>query len=147
VTVSLDAGGTYPGIERLLPLVNILIPSEEFALKLTGCADAEAAAMALQSRYNPQVLIITQGSRGGFIAAPGGPVRYPAFPVEVVDTNGAGDTFHGAFLTARLRGMDVPEAAAFASAASALKCTKFGAQEGIPGYNEVVRFMNRKREV
>ncbi len=143
VTVSLDAGGTYPGIERLLPLVDVLIPSEEFALKITGCKTAEAAAAALWDAYHPQTLIITQGSRGGFIWENGKPVRYPVFPVNAVDSNGAGDTFHGAFVAACVKGMTVMEAASYASATSALKCTRFGAQEGIPGDKEVLEFMEK----
>ena len=141
VTVSLDAGGTYPGIERLLPYVDVLIPSEEFSLKMTGCATAVEAAAVLQEKYNPKILVITQGSKGGFIWENGKEVRYPVFPVNAIDSNGAGDTFHGAFVAARLKGMDVLEACTFASATSALKCTRFGAQEGIPGYEEVLEFM------
>lgn len=141
VIVSLDAGGAYPGIERLLPFVDVLIPSEEFARKVTGCETAEEAAEKLWSAYHPQTLIVTQGNRGGFIWEEGKAVRYPVFPVKAVDSNGAGDTFHGAFVAARVKGMSVPEAARFASATSALKCTRFGAQEGIPGYEEVLTFM------
>lgn len=141
VTVSLDAGGTYPGIEKLLPLVDVLIPSEEFARKTTGCDRAEDAARVLEEKYHPRILIITQGSRGGFIWEDGREVRYPVFPVKATDSNGAGDTFHGAFLAARIKGMGVYDAACFASAASALKCTRFGAQEGIPGYQEVLEFL------
>lgn len=143
VEVSLDAGGTYPGIERLLPLVDILIPSEEFALKITGCKTAVEAAMVLWEKYRPKVLIITQGSRGGFLWENGTENRYPAFKVDAIDSNGAGDTFHGAFVAGRVKGMDVMEAATFASATSALKCTRFGAQEGIPGFDEVIEFMRR----
>ena len=44
-------------------------------------------------------------------------------------------------MAARLKGMDVYEACRFASATSALKCTRFGAQQGIPGYEEVLEFM------
>lgn len=141
ITVSLDAGGAYPGIEELLPLVDILIPSEEFAKKMTGCASAEKAARALDERFHPQVLIITQGGRGGFLWENGRVARYPVYPVKAVDSNGAGDTFHGAFLAARLKGMGIAESCAFASAASAVKCTRVGAQEGIPEYREVLRFM------
>ncbi len=147
VTVSLDAGGTYPGIEKLLPLVDVLIPSEEFALKITGCDRAEAAAAVLREKYQPETLIITQGSRGGFIWEAGKAIRYPVFPVKAIDSNGAGDTFHGAFVAARVKGMDVAQAAAFASATSALKCTRFGAQEGIPGYDEVLEFMQDNKGV
>lgn len=141
VTVSMDAGGTYPGVEQLLPLVDILIPSEEFSLKITGCATAVEAAKVLQETYNPKILVITQGSKGGFIWQDGQEVRYPAFPVKAIDSNGAGDTFHGAFVAAQLKGMNVYESCTFASATSALKCTRFGAQEGIPGYEEVLEFM------
>lgn len=145
VTVSLDAGGVYPGIERLLPLVDVLIPSEEFALKITGAATAEEAAAILQQRYQPETLIITQGVKGGFWWKNGAPVRYPAFPVNAVDSNGAGDTFHGAFVAARVKGMEIFDAAVFASATSAVKCTRFGAQEGIPGYEEVMDFLKQRK--
>lgn len=147
VTVSLDAGGTYPGIERLLPHVDVLIPSEEFSLKITGAKTAVEAAAILQERYNPQILIITQGSKGGFWWKDGQEVRYPVFPVNAVDSNGAGDTFHGAFVAARVKGMEVMEAATFASATSALKCTRFGAQAGIPHFDEVLEFMKNHEGV
>ena len=142
VKVSLDAGNPYPGIEKLLSLVDVLIPSEEFARKFTSCATAEEAAAQLSTQYQPEVLIVTQGSRGGFIWEDSKAVRYPAFPVDAVDSNGAGDTFHGAFIAARVKGLAVREAAAFASATSALKCTRVGAQEGIPGWEEVIQFMD-----
>lgn len=141
VTVSLDAGGAYPGIDRLLPLVDVLIPSEEFSMKVTGCATAVEAAKVLQEKYAPKILVITQGSKGGFIWENGKEVRYPVYPVKAIDSNGAGDTFHGAFVAGQLKGMSVYESCCFASATSALKCTRFGAQEGIPSYEEVLEFM------
>lgn len=145
VKVSHDAGGTYPNIERLLPYDDVLIPSEEFALKITGSTTAAEAAEKLAARYAPETLIITQGSRGGFIWQDGREHRYPVFPVNAVDSNGAGDTFHGAFIAARIKGMDVYDAACFASACSALKCTRFGAQQGIPHAAEVEEFMKNNR--
>lgn len=147
VKVSLDAGNPYPGIDDLLPLVDVLIPSEEFALKVTGCESAEEAAAVLYEKYHPEILVVTQGSRGGFIWENGKAVRYPVFPVNAVDSNGAGDTFHGAFVAARVKGMDVYESAAFASATSALKCTRVGAQEGIPSFEEVLTFMKEHEGV
>lgn len=147
VIVSLDAGGTYPGIEELLPLVDVLIPSEEFAKKISGCDRTEDAAKVLEEKYHPQILVITQGSKGGLIWENGRAVRYPVFPVKTIDSNGAGDTFHGAFLAARLKGMGVYEACCFASATSALKCTRFGAQAGIPAYEEVLAFMKNHEGV
>ena len=147
VKVSHDAGGTYPGIERLLPYDDVLIPSEEFSLKITRSGDAVEAAKKLDAQYHPETLIITQGSRGGFIWQDGKELRYPVYPVQAVDSNGAGDTFHGAFVAARIRGMDVYDAACFASATSALKCTRFGAQQGIPHFDEVLAFMKEHKGV
>lgn len=146
IKVSLDAGGTYPGIEKLLPLIDVLIPSEEFALKLTRTDTAVDAAKILMETYNPETLIITQGVKGGFIWENGREVRYPSFSVKAIDSNGAGDTFHGAFLAATIKEMNTFDAATFASATSAIKCTRFGAQEGIPNFNEVLAFVKAHKE-
>ena len=146
VKVSYDAGGNYKGVEELLPWVDVLIPSEEYALKLTGCADAVDAARRIAERYRPETLVITQGSRGGFIFKDGEEIRYPVYPIKAVDTNGSGDTFHGAFVAAKIKGMDDYAAACFASATAALKCTRFGAQHGIPCYDEVIEFMKTNRK-
>ena len=145
VKVSYDAGGTYKDVEALLPWVDVLIPSEEYALKMSGCTDAVEAAKALYAKYRPETLIVTQGSRGGFLLENGRERRYPVYPVEAIDSNGAGDTFHGAFVAARVKGLTVYEAACFASATSALKCTRFGAQEGIPRWDEVETFMKTNK--
>lgn len=144
VTVSLDAGGNYPGVEELMPYVDLLIPSEEFVLAFTGAPGAEQAAEQLYREFRPKVLVVTQGSKGGFFFD-GKVNRYPAYPVHAVDSNGAGDVFHGAFLAAWLNGKDVREAAAFASASSALKCGRAGGRAGIPGKEEVERFLDAGR--
>ena len=136
-----DAGGLYDGIERLLPLSDYLIPSEEFALGHTGEKSAEAAAKRLFDRYSPAVVVVTQGKRGGLLFDGKEARRYPAFPVAAVDSNGAGDVFHGAFAFAVARGYDLFRAAVFSSAVSALKCTRTGARDGAPGYAETVAFL------
>ena len=84
--VSYDAGGTYPGVERLLPLAHWLIPSEEFACKITGEAQAEDAARALYAAYHPELVAITQGARGGILLDASGLRRYESFPVDAKDT-------------------------------------------------------------
>lgn len=144
--VSHDAGGLYPNIEDLLPHIDILIPSEEFACGLSGHSDIVKAALYLQERYCPKVLVITQGKKGGvYYDRDHGVVdSYPAFAVEVVDTNGAGDVFHGAFLAATLKGLAIEDACVFASAVSALKCTVFGAREGIPSISDTLRFLEER---
>lgn len=144
VKVSLDAGGTYPGIEKLLPLVDFLIPSEEFARKVTGQEDVRKAAYLLFELYRPEVVIITQGSKGGLIYDGKDYYSYQAFKVQAIDSNGAGDVFHGAFVAAYVRGMNVMEAVFFASAAAAIKCTKIGARQGTPTYEETMDFLRTR---
>ena len=144
VKVSLDAGSPYPGIETLLPFVDWLVPSEEFVRQFTGQADAERGARMLWAEYRPKALIVTQGARGGFVHTDDGPLRYPSFPVEVIDTCGAGDVFHGAYIVGKIRGMDELKAATFASAVSALKCTGFGARESTPSLLKVSQFLKSR---
>ena len=64
-----------------------------------------------------------------------------AFPIDAVDTTGAGDVFHGAFALALAEGADTATGFRFASAAAALKCTSPGARAGIPHRPAVDRLM------
>lgn len=128
VTVSLDAGGLYDGIENLLPYVDILIPSAEFALKFTGEGNLENAVIKLYEKYSPKVLAVTDGKNGGYYVDNGQLKKYPAFKVKAIDSNGAGDTFHGAFLYAYSCGKSIYESLVFASATSAYKCQFVGAR-------------------
>lgn len=141
IPVSLDAGGLYEGIEELLPLVDVLIPSEEFAKGITGAPTAEEAVRILQARYRPQRLVVTQGARGGVFADGDKTERFNGFRVSCADSNGAGDTFHGAFLAAALAGKDIRACCRYAAAAAALKCTKVGVRNALPTDKEVIAFM------
>ena len=141
VPVCHDAGGVYPNIERLLPHVSWLIPSEEFALKITGEADAPSAARALMAAYHPELIVVTQGSRGGIILDAQGLRGYDCYRVEVADSNGCGDTFHGAFVAGMLKGMGVDSACRYASAAAAIKCMRLGARRAMPDDAECRAFL------
>ncbi len=136
-----DAGGLYDGVEKLLPFADILIPSEEFALGHTGAKTAEDAALILFEKYSPEVVVITQGKNGGIIYDGETVKKYPAFPVNAVDTNGSGDVFHGAFAFAVCRGYSFYKACVFSSAVSAIKCLKIGAREGVPTFLETIEFL------
>ena len=144
VKVSHDAGGVYPGIERLLPYVDYLIPSEEFALKLTGASSPEAAARMLMETYHPELVVLTQGSRGGILLDEQGMRRYDSYHVDVKDSNGSGDTFHGAFVAARIKGLNAQDACRYASAAAAIKCTRLGARFAMPHDAECRAFLKER---
>lgn len=139
-----DAGGLYEGIEELLKLTDILIPSEEFALGHTKAETAEDAAKFLFEEYSPEVVVITQGKNGGIIYAGQEIKEYPAFLVDAIDSNGSGDVFHGAFAFAVTRGMNYYDACVFSSAVSALKCTKVGARKAVPSYKETIEFLKER---
>ena len=143
VKVSLDAGGLYNGIENLLPYVDILIPSEEFALGITGKEVVEEAIVELQNKYSSEILVVTQGVKGGCYVQNGSVHHYDSFKVDCVDSNGAGDVFHGAFLTAYCNGESVEDCCKFASAVSALKCTKVGVINALPTKTQVDEFLKK----
>lgn len=136
-----DAGGLYEGVERLLPLADILIPSEEFACGHTGCKTVEEAAKKLYTDYQPEVVVITCGKRGGIWYDGNTVTAYPAYPVQVVDSNGAGDVFHGAFAAGVIKGYSYETCCHFASAVSALKCTGIGARNSVPDFETAKAFL------
>lgn len=141
VKVLYDCGGLYPNVERLLAHTDIMIPSEEFSLGHTGCTTVEEAAKKLFDTYHPEVVVITQGKVGGILYDGNKVVNYPAFTVAAVDTNGAGDVFHGAFAAAVIMGYDYLKCCRFASAVSALKCTGIGARESAPDLETTKKFL------
>ena len=78
--------------------------------------------------YSPEVLVVTDGADGGYYRDGDEILHYDSVKVSARDTNGAGDTFHGAFITAYLDGSDVADACRFASAVAAYKCRFIGAR-------------------
>ena len=141
VKVSLDADGAAMRTEELLEYADVLIPAERFAVHVTGLSDPEEAAWALYRKYQPEILAVTQGPRGGILITEGRLSHYPAFSVDALDTNGAGDVFHGAFIAALVKGLSAEQAAVYASAASAIKCTRYGACEGTPDEETLLSFL------
>ena len=136
-----DCGGLYQGVDKLLALTDIMIPSEEFAKGHTGCDNALDAARKLYELYSPEVVVVTQGKRGGILFDGENVAEYPIYPAEVVDSNGSGDVFHGAFAAGLTKGFSFEKCCHFASAVSALKCTGVGARESVPTFETVQNFM------
>ncbi len=139
-----DAGGLYDGVEKLLLYADILIPSEEFAIGHTKAKTIRDAAKILFQKYSPEIVVITQGKKGGILFDGNELKEYPAFLVDAADSNGSGDVFHGAFAFAVTKNMSYEKACVFSSAVSALKCTKIGAREGVPTYDETIEFLKER---
>ena len=135
----LDAGSLHQGTEALMFQVDYLVASRKFAAQWLGRDDPEQALEAM-ARRSPAV-VITLGEEGLIWQRRDRKGRLPAFSVPVLDTTGAGDTFHGAFAVGIAEGMGWEETLRFASAAAALCCTRMGARPGIPRRREVDQFL------
>ncbi len=141
IPVVMDAGSVREGVDKLVPLVTHLVASEGFPRAFTGARDLKEAAFALLE-LGPEVVVVTLGARGCFaIDKGGGQVNQPGFTVKIVDTLGAGDVFHGAYVRGLLEDWDLPRVLEFACAVAALKCTKHGGRGGIPSMAEAAAFL------
>jgi sulfofructose kinase len=131
------------GFPVLLNLPDHLIVSDSFAAQLTGTTDPRRALKKLWKKHHQLVAVTAGGNGCWYLSAddPARPRHQPAFKVNVVDTTGCGDVFHGAYAAALARGMNVPDRIRFAAAAAALKAAKPGAQKGIPTLAEVQKFL------
>lgn len=86
----------------LVRLTDILICGSGFAPGITGIEDPWEAGRALLS-LGPRIVVMTEGDQGSYTVTAGDCFHTPAFSVQVVDTTGAGDVFHGAYLFALLK--------------------------------------------
>ncbi|HTG83087.1 MAG TPA: PfkB family carbohydrate kinase [Geobacteraceae bacterium] len=143
VPVMLDAGRVRPGMVEIAPLCDYLVAAEQFALDLGWDGDPERFRTEAK-RLCPGVVTVTLGERGSVTWAGDEIIRTSAFPVEAIDTTGAGDVFHGAYACGVLKGWPLPYVLSFASAAAALKCTRVGGRAGIPTVGTVLAFMEER---
>lgn len=145
IPVSVDAEDSTERREELFRLADILILSHGFGQELTGKTDVTDILRGLV-RLGPACAGVTLGEKGSALLHRGQIVEVPGFRVDVVDTTGAGDVFHGAFLYGLLQGWEAEDILLFANAVSALKCTRLGGRAGIPRVAEVRAFLGARGE-
>ena len=131
----------------LLSLVDYLTPNEIEAGLLTGrevrsYADAEEAARALVTR-GVSTVVVTLGEAGAVAVGAMSSIRVPGFPVDAIDTVGAGDAFSGGLAASLAAGVPIEDALVVASATAGLTCTRHGAVDAMPTGREVVSLMKR----
>ncbi|WP_042347589.1 ribokinase [Bacillus massiliigorillae] len=115
-----------------------LTPNEhEVAILFMGASQSE-----MLQQY-PNKLFITEGEKGVRYFNGKEEVLVATFPVQVIDTTGAGDTFNAAFAVALAEGKEYTQALKFANRAASLSVTKFGAQGGMPTRQEVEACLNK----
>ena len=143
IPVMVDVDTIYHGFEKVLPHVDYLIASSEFPAQWTSERDPLRALTLIQEEYGMRVAAMTLGAHGALARAAGRFHYSPAFVVNCLDTTGAGDTFHGAFGYAMLKGMDLDAALEFSNAMAALNCTALGARGRIASVEEARALMAR----
>jgi sulfofructose kinase len=131
--------------EGLLTASSHLVFSSEPLQETAGVAD-DGEALKKIAKLTPSFLAGTRGALGTIWLDEHGTLQQtPAFPVHTVDTLGAGDVFHGAFALAITEDQDLRTALKFASAAAALKCTRFGGAFAAPQRAEVEALLEEDR--
>jgi sulfofructose kinase len=123
--VVLDAGGWKPDLESLLADVSVLVASA-VTLRSLESGHADDVAKRLVGDFGVGAVLVTHGSGGTDIVQAGDMQHIPAYEVEAVDTNGAGDIFSAGVTYGLLHELSLPDAARFASALSAASCRRLG---------------------
>ena len=142
IPVIVDADRAMSLREGLLTASSHLVFSSEPLQETADIAD-DGEALKKIARLTSSFLAGTRGAQGTiWLDEKGDLQQTPAFPVHTVDTLGAGDVFHGAFALAITENQDIPAALRFASAAAALKCTRFGGAFAAPQRAEVEELLS-----
>lgn len=135
MVVSLDADIFFEEDLPMLKDVDIFIAAEECYRRLYPAGDWHEHFGDLHAR-GPGAVVVSFGAQGckGYDGT--GFYEVEAYPVEVVDTTGAGDVFHGAYLYGWLQGWPMEECLRFSSVVASLNCTAVGGRAGIPSLEE-----------
>lgn len=142
VKVVIDLDQYNELVEENLKYIDVLIGSEYFYE--AACDQSLSYRENLQKlrAKGPSLVVITLGDKGCVCLEGDNYIEVPAFTgLECVDTCGAGDVFHGAFIFGMLQGWELERTARFSCAVSSIKCTRPGGRAGIPDYATTERFL------
>jgi len=148
-TVVMDGSKTTSPVlgprRELIEHVDVLISGSGFAQAVTGLDDHWSALEGVLE-LGPRIAVQTEGELGSYTVSRDprfGTARFhvPAFSCDVLDTTGAGDVFHGAFIVGMIHDWSLRDIVRFATAVSAIKCTRLGGRAGIPDFDEVMAFL------
>lgn len=137
VTTYFDAGPACFDLEEdlkadIFEYVDVLLLTEEEIPAVTGGVIKDIF------KLGPKVVVLKKGAEGCQVyLGKDKSIKKPGFPVDVVDTTAAGDSFAAAFISARCRDWDLDKCAVFANAMGAAKVKKMGGGRNVPTMNEV----------
>ena len=136
----LDAGSVHEGTRYLCDKVDYLIASQRFGTDFT---DERTPAAVIEKLQGPRNLTaVTWGDKGVYWSTASGAKHTPAYPVECIDSNGAGDAFHGAFAYFLSQKVSPAENVGLSSAVAALNCCGFGGRPSLPRKPELLKFLH-----
>lgn len=148
-TVILDPGPVRPFPPAFYACCSVLTPNETEAQALVGfpVVDRESAAQAAGALLGQGVrqVVVKLGAQGAYYATAAGGEYLRPFAVTAVDSVAAGDAFNGALAVALAEGRTLGEGALWGSAAGALAVTRVGAQDSMPGRDEVEALARTRR--
>jgi sugar/nucleoside kinase (ribokinase family) len=130
-------------LDELLGMVDIFLPNDDEACRISGKADAESAIEVLAKRV--PLVAVKCGKRGALVQKGSQRWEVPANPVTPVDTIGAGDSFDAGFLAAYLRGETPDACAAFGNRTAALSTLRPGGTESFRDAVLVREFLGSAR--
>ena len=130
-------------MDDVLPFLDYFFPSYGEAKYLTGECDAERMADALLA-HGVKTVVIKLGADGCLLKNAQCCLRQPAFPVPVVDTTGAGDSFIAGFLHGVCSGWDEARCIQMASAAAAINIGAIGATGAIRSAGQVLDWLRQR---
>lgn len=141
VMTVLDGDVTPQDISELVALSDHAAFSEPGLARLTGTTEPDSGLKKAQMLTNGHVYV-TRGGEGCDWIKDNAVQHQPGFLVDVVDTTGAGDVFHGALAFSLACGFAQEDAVRFASGVAALKCTRPGGRAGIPDCDQTRSFLS-----
>jgi ribokinase len=141
VKVVLNAAPAQSLPPELLALIDILVVNEG---ELATVAQHQGSIAQCLERIKLPCVVVTLGHHGCCARCNGAVLMQPAFPVRLVDTTGAGDSFCGVLVATLAQHQDMAQALRQASAAGALACTRPGAQASIPTRAELASFLQNQ---
>ncbi len=131
ITTVFDGGSWKPGLEKILPNIDIAILSNDFLPPL--CETKYDTINFLQS-YNIRSIVITDGQNPILVYDSKMFSEIKVRPVNAIDTLGAGDIFHGAFVAGYLKNNMLTEALQEAAWVASHSCTYRGTRSWIEEY-------------
>lgn len=143
--VMVDTNKVLEGTKNLLTNADYLILPKYFLYEYTGLDNIKEALLKIKNECNPEILVATLGIEGALALVNDNFLHVETFKeVEIKDTTGAGDVYHGAFLFGIINGWSVKDTMVFASAVSSIKCMSYGGRDGIPNFDTTMKFLKER---